>query len=427
MAFGKRNSGLDMSGLSKKGKSRTLARSPKNSGLSFAKSAKYSRSTTPKKHGTALTKSPIINKHLLAIVLIAVFALLLAGFVGFIVYKQTIKNSIRPNLNTTALKSVLVTPSESATTFWVALTQTDAKSSLSEGTSAKSFAICHVDLENEEVALLWIPINTRMYLEGSGYVRLSDLYDSKGETGVVEALCSLASIDIAHYIEFSETGLAEYAASQVEIKLPDSSISNDEIVKKLLTKIVGSSSEELENQVDVFDKYFASDMSHEDLLSIFTKLQGMEVDDNYASGTMPYTNKTENSIDYAVPKSNSWKTMVERVANGLGPIASKKEVSNNKELRSSNKVTIWNGAGVTGIAADCVNQVKKLGWKVKSSGNAAQFVYEETLIVYKDDSKKRAAKLLVSDLGQGRTVPSAYRYSFDGDLLIVVGKDYMPY
>ncbi len=427
MAFGKRNSGLDMSGLSGRGKSRPYAHSQKNSGLTFAKSSKYTRSTAPRKHGTAIKKTPLVNKHILLIIVIAVFALLLAGIVGVIVYKQTVKDSIRPSLDTSSLSSALVAPSDSATSFWIAMTQTDAKSSLGKSGTAKKIALCHVDTENEEITFLWIPTNTRMYLEGTGYMRISDLYDSQHESGVVQALASLADVDIAHYVEFSETGLSEYASVQVGMKLPDSSKSADDIASSLFTKIFGSSSEEMQNQVETFDKYFASDMSQDTLLTIFTELQGMDVSENYSSATMPYTDENENSVDYAVPESSSWKTMVERVANGLGPIASKKEVSSNKDLRASNEVTVWNGAGVTGIAADCVEQVKKLGWKVESSGNAAQFVYEETLVVYKKDSNKAAAKLLVSDLGQGRTVASAYRYSFDGDLLVVVGKDYMPY
>ena len=48
-------------------------------------------------------------------------------------------------------------------------------------------------------------------------------------------------------------------------------------------------------------------------------------------------------------------------------------------------------------------------------------------MVYKDDGEKSLAELLVSDLGQGRVVRSAARYSFEGDVLVVVGKDYQPY
>ena len=72
-------------------------------------------------------------------------------------------------------------------------------------------------------------------------------------------------------------------------------------------------------------------------------------------------------------------------------------------------------------------ELEQQGWKSGSSGNASQFVYEETLVVYKDSAHKSAAQLLVSDLGQGRVVNSAARYSFSGDVLVVVGKNYKPY
>ena len=426
MAFRKQNKGLDISEASKKF-SYSHMKAQKSSGLTFAKSAKYSRSTTRAKQGEAIKKTKRVSKQAIIVIFIAAAALLLATLVGFIVYKQTVKNSIRPNLDANSLQSVLVSPSSDESPFWAAFVLTNTQVGESKRGSASNFALCHVDAENEELIFLWVPSNARIYLEGSGYLRMSDLFEQQHESGIVQALSSLANVDIAHYVEFTQNGLSEYALKVANLNLTDGSTSKNQTVSALLSKIVGSSSEDLESQVQTFDKYFATDMDLENLLALFTKLQGMDVPQNCCYATMPYSKVTDNSIDYAVAKNSSWKTMVERAANGLEPVASKKETQNNKILRASNKVTVWNGAGVTGIAADCVNQIKKLGWEIESSGNASQFVYEETLVVYKKESNKKAAKLLVSDLGQGRAVASAYRYSFDGDLLVVVGKDYMPY
>lgn len=427
MGYRRNNGGLDMSGLSGKGRSYSKRASQQSSGLSFAKSAKYSKSVTRPKQGKALKKTSHVKKPIIMVIAIVIASLALATFVGIIVFKQTLKNSIRPNIDTQSLSQVLVKPSDNATTFWCAFSETDAQSSLGKRGTPKNFALCFCDTEQEELTFLWIPINARIYLEGTGYLRLQDLFEQQQESGVVQALSSLAGVDIAHYFEFSETGLIEYAKNEANLTLPDSAMSKNKILSALLTKIVGSSSEELNNQTQLFNKYFASDFSESDLNALFVKLQGMDVDENCRFADMPFTTQTDNSVDYAVVESSAWKTMVERVANGMSPVASAKEIESNKALRATSKVTIWNGAGVTGIAADCVKQIKKLGWSIKSSGNAAQFVYDETLIVYKNDSYKKAAKLLVSDLGQGRAVPSAFRYSFKGDLLVVVGKDYMPY
>lgn len=60
-------------------------------------------------------------------------------------------------------------------------------------------------------------------------------------------------------------------------------------------------------------------------------------------------------------------------------------------------------------------------------GNANQFVYDETFVVFKDTDDEAAARLLAADLGQGRVVRSYARYSYEGNLLVVIGKDYKPY
>ena len=112
---------------------------------------------------------------------------------------------------------------------------------------------------------------------------------------------------------------------------------------------------------------------------------------------------------------------------GFPPWQARQKLASYANIRSSATVDIWNGVGVTGVANDCKKELEQQGWKIGSSGNASQFVYEETLVVYKDSAHKSAAQLLVSDLGQGRVVNSAARYSFSGDVLVVVGKNYKPY
>lgn len=47
--------------------------------------------------------------------------------------------------------------------------------------------------------------------------------------------------------------------------------------------------------------------------------------------------------------------------------------------------------------------------------------------MFKDTDDEAAARLLAADLGQGRVVRSYARYSYEGNLLVVIGKDYKPY
>ena len=54
------------------------------------------------------------------------------------------------------------------------------------------------------------------------------------------------------------------------------------------------------------------------------------------------------------------------------------------------------------------------------------YVYDETLVVYNDDAFEAAAETVVASLGLGRTVPGAGFYTFDTDVLVVLGKDWKP-
>lgn len=86
-------------------------------------------------------------------------------------------------------------------------------------------------------------------------------------------------------------------------------------------------------------------------------------------------------------------------------------------------VTVRNGSGTSGLAAQAASILKALGYRVSAVGNADQFVYDETLIVYKTNAKA-AAESIAKALPAGRLVPSRGMYAFDTPVLVVVGKDW---
>ncbi len=65
------------------------------------------------------------------------------------------------------------------------------------------------------------------------------------------------------------------------------------------------------------------------------------------------------------------------------------------------------------------------GFTVESIGNTSASVYEETLIVYKDDKFASQAEALVAALGNGRPVYNSVHYDFDTDVMIVIGTDWV--
>ena len=66
------------------------------------------------------------------------------------------------------------------------------------------------------------------------------------------------------------------------------------------------------------------------------------------------------------------------------------------------------------------------GYDVKSVGNVDDgTVYPETLVIYKDEAFEIAAKAIVSDLSAGRVVNGGDFYTFDTNVLVIIGTDWI--
>ena len=87
-------------------------------------------------------------------------------------------------------------------------------------------------------------------------------------------------------------------------------------------------------------------------------------------------------------------------------------------------VTIKNGNGVNGVAAEALERIAPLGYTADAS-NANSFNYEETVVVFDTADQRVYAEELIDALGCGRAVQnSGGEYMYDGDFLILIGSDW---
>lgn len=135
-----------------------------------------------------------------------------------------------------------------------------------------------------------------------------------------------------------------------------------------------------------------------------------------------YETARDGASSYAV-SSDAWKSMMELVAAGSEPVV---EQTAPQVDPGSFTITVRNGSGVTGGAGQIADALKDRGFDVTETGNTDTYVYDETLVVYNDDAFEAAAETVVASLGLGRTVPGAGFYTFDTDVLVVLGKDWKP-
>lgn len=367
------------------------------------------------------------RRTLLIIAAVMVGAILLAVGVGYLVYQQTVRNALKPDLDTQALSGVLAQDTSADEAQWSVLAKTDASSAEAGRGDLQQLALVYTDPDNKTATFLWIPTDTRVYLDGYGYRTVGDGFSLLGESGLVSSVAKLGDVTISHYMEVNDAGLARFEEDLSPLEADVRTADRESLASALCKRIFGSSSEQISAVAGFFTSCFATDMDTGTASSLFSSLQGLDVSSDLYQASAPVKSQSEDGGSYTELDADSWNSMVARVRTGQSPTAGKKELKQYETLRSSSVVDIWNGVGVSGIASDCSTELKKLGWKIGKTGNAAQFVYKETLVVYNDTKNRKLAELVVSDLGQGRVVRGAARYSFTGDVLVVLGSDYRPY
>lgn len=116
--------------------------------------------------------------------------------------------------------------------------------------------------------------------------------------------------------------------------------------------------------------------------------------------------------------------MMEAVNAGQSPESFEGNVANVD--RSLVTVEVRNGSGIQGAAARCGELLTSDGYEVKSVGNVDDgTLYPETLVIYKDEAFEIAAKAIVSDLSSGRVVNGGDFYTFDTNVLVIIGADWI--
>lgn len=425
-----RRGGLDFGGLGKS-KVHISGGSKTRPGLTFSKNVGAGRGVAP----TAKPQDPnsfggsLFNednkpaqhrRNRVLLVLGIALALVLVVGAGVVAYMQSAQNAMKPSL--TLSSSTLSQVSQDQTLVWSLYTQTDQNESSSADLSVSNAALLGFDMQNERISVIWLPSDLRLYVAGYGYQSLSEVYGANDDDSYIAAIEGATSLEISHYFKSSTPGMKRLAES-LEF---DSSAQKEQYASLLAKALLESSSDQLSSDVSIVETLVASDFSSADLTSFLEQFRGMEVDKALECVDVPLdTDKTEEDTEQI--KASSLATMVKRISNGLAPTATKSEVNSTNEIRSGTRITIWNGVGVSGIASDCSSYLEEKGWQIESTGNAASFVYDETLVIYKYDSDKKIADLLVSDLGQGKAYSSGWKYNYDGDILLVIGKDYQPF
>ena len=225
-------------------------------------------------------------------------------------------------------------------------------------------------------------------------------------------------------------------------------------------------------RIETIDSFFQTDFSLADLEVINGWLSGVTPSDITCTPLPGYMTSTAGVVDLGesrfVCSSDDMAKIIESLEGGEVPNTGSED---NIELvnPSSFTIEVQNGTEISGAASMTADLLKSKGFRVEKSGNAEQQVYTETLVVYKANDRQGAKKsdekteeanytydedgnlveasdsapvkaaggndngvglaramTVIDGLGIGRAVEAGAYYSFDTDILIIIGSDYKP-
>jgi len=173
--------------------------------------------------------------------------------------------------------------------------------------------------------------------------------------------------------------------------------------------------------VQVFRKNVVTSMSLQDMLNMALDLKGVKKKDLYKARIMG-KDAMINGIYFYTPDEEHMAVLTQRMRNGepfSGP-ATGGSIPNEQI-----SITVRNGSGVSGRGRSMGDRLGAMSFDVADVGNAEQSNYVSTLVVYKSNTQAEALQVIRS-LGLGKLLPATDKYSFSSDLMVIVGRDFVP-
>lgn len=329
--------------------------------------------------------------------------------------------------------------------------------------------LARVDRVNHTLALINIPAGLQVATD-SGYRRIGSTA-TKGDAALITAVANLAKVDISHYVKVEKGGLEgivdalggiEVSIDQViddphagDVYLPTGTYTLngasaltylraenlkqgvtdqlDHQVKfaALLFEKVFASEGVFATRLDAIDGYFQTDLALGDIEALQSWMRDLSASDITCVCMPGYLTEATGAADQAgtqfIGSSDDLVKIIESLEAGETPAAATGSTVEAADPGSFT-VEVQNGTDIVGAAASTSDSLASAGFNVTKSGNAEQQVYTETLIVYKDaeGQGKGRAQAVINALGLGRAVAGDVYYSFDSDVLVIIGSDYTP-
>ena len=401
-------------------------------------------------------------KSLIIGVIALIFILVVAVVVGIFVFANSVNAKL--SLNDTSTRAALSSVKQDKPSY--ALLVGEFYESGKDYNGPESLMLIRFDEASKQVTLLSVPVETQVRLENGDYGKLAWMQLEGGDAALIRAVSRLTDVSISHIIKADATGLVDLVNALGGISVEVSEEVDDpnagsiylepgrqmlsgqgaltlcratnfstgkemqaenqmKVVVAIAKKVVEQGGIELNLTLDKLAESIETDVDFFSAFTLADSFKGID-DANIYAAQLPgyFTTNTETSIDYFVLSDDVWSDMHEAVEAGESPVIALPESVQVDPKTFA--LTVRNGSGATGGAKQVADILSTEGFQVDETGNTDQFVYEETLVIYKDKDMKDAAQAVSEQLGIGRVVSANGLYVFETELLVVVGKDWRP-
>ncbi|MGI6106121.1 MAG: LCP family protein [Raoultibacter sp.] len=387
----------------------------------------------------------------------------IAAAVGMFVFGNSISDRVA--LKDSETKAALVSPDNPEVSYTLIVGEYYKSGTQYNGPEV--LILARLDQELGQVTLMSIPYTSQVYLSDGRVGRICEAQLEGGDAALIKTVSSFAGVDISHIVKSDNERFVQLvdALGGIEVNVEEEvddpnagSVYIEEGVQTLngeealtlsrATNLSTGGQMQSENQckillalakdvleadgfslfteIDSIADKFETDCDFSSIQSLVEAFKGIEDSHIYVARVPGYSTISANTnIRYFVPDEAAFASMMEQMDAGQAPV----DVSSQTQSvdPASFDITVRNGSGVAGGATQVAEVLTTQGYQIKETGNADQYVYEETLVIYAADDMRNAAESVVSSLGIGRAVPSNSFYTFESGVLVVVGKDWKPF
>lgn len=408
------------------------------------------------------------RRRVLVVAACVVLAIAAAVAVGLTVFFSSVSG--RMSLGDSNAADALVAPADGQSSYYVLLTaELGAAQGYSDEDGPDAYVLAQVAEDARKITLVWLPANLQISYGDGERGRLRDAA-SVDDATLIKAVAQFAGVDIAHYAKTDVDGIGRLVdtlggitvnlteevddprAGDVYIPAGQQTIGSQQIPTllraynytdgrdgqaKVQCAVIAAIVEKLAGgqgvlgdatMIDSVSGTAATDLASQDAMDLASTFSGIAAGDIDIE-RVPGSEAQRDGVTVFQASSDSWTNLMESIDAGSQPSNEQQaqQAANDTDVNhGSFTITVRNGAGITGAAAQMAEQLGADGFNVTETGNTDSPAYDETLIIYKDATLEEAANEVRDSLSNGRVINGGDYYTFDTDILVVLGSDWKP-